>query len=139
MNLINDLQSIINHTEQMLNITLTDADFEYGAEEIKHVFLHETCHAAVAQAVPWIFDLDERTHTALDEIMARLLEGEIAPQLGLPAHSVEEHATELALYPMEPVSTEQYRRLLEVWQERYWPARDVRGMAEFAREYLGLG
>ncbi|NLU41051.1 MAG: hypothetical protein GXX08_02480 [Firmicutes bacterium] len=51
-------------------------------------FLYEACHAAVLRCVPWIDDLDEDEHTALDEVLARLLETEVADLIGLFAHSL---------------------------------------------------
>ncbi|MBG0787678.1 MAG: hypothetical protein H0S79_21525, partial [Anaerolineaceae bacterium] len=84
-----------------LDIELTDRDFADGREELLHIYCHEACHAALAHSVPWLKDLPEKEHTLVDEVLARLLEKEFAPRLGLYLHSDEEFLVELSMYPVE--------------------------------------
>ena len=132
---IRDLIAIRDTVASAFSITLTDGDFEYGRDEIVHVFLHETCHAAVSALVPWIHRLDEEEHTALDEILARLVEETIGLSLGLPAHTPEEQVRELVRYPVA-ISIDQYLHLRNDWRERYWPERDLKGMARCVLDHL---
>lgn len=81
MQIIDELLHIIQQIESALDIQLTGQDFADGRNEIVHIFLHESCHAAVSRIAPWIHDLEEHEHTALDEILARLLESTIGSQL----------------------------------------------------------
>jgi hypothetical protein len=135
MNLLEDIAEIIRRVEVEFDLKLTDADFADGREEIAHIFLHEACHAALAQRVPWIRDLPQEQHTALDEILARILEDHMAGLLGLPAHTPAEHVRELAMYPVH-VTIEQYRHLQRAWREQYSQAGDLPGLAESAWKSL---
>ena len=135
MKLLNDLTAIHQCVESTLDIRLADEHYADGRDEVLHVFLHEACHAAIARCVPWIHTLADDEHTALDEILARLLEGEIGSRLGLRGHTAEEHVEELAMYPVK-VSKEQFTCLQTEWQQRFWPARDVAGMATWSLGYL---
>lgn len=135
MQIIDELLHIIQQIESALDIQLTGQDFADGRNEIVHIFLHESCHAAVSRIAPWIHDLEEHEHTALDEILARLLESTIGSQLNLPIHSNEEIVYELGLYPIN-ITLEQYNYLQSVWNERYWPNRDISGMANYCQNYL---
>lgn len=135
LKLLSDLEGIVQQVESAVGVDLDDDNFAYGRDEIIHVFLHEACHAAVSRCVPWIDELDDSEHTALDEILARLLETEIANLVGVDAHSSAEHAQELSMYGIA-ITTELFTRLQEEWQRSYWPTRDILGMASFAREEL---
>ena len=135
LKLLDDLAAIIRQIESALGLRLTDQDFADGREEVLHVFLHESCHAAVSHAAPWIHDLDDRDHTALDELPVRLLEEEIGRALGLFVHTPEEQVRELARYPVM-MTVEQYGHLRRRWREAYWPAQDIEGMATYTLAYL---
>jgi hypothetical protein len=135
MKLFGELEAVIQQIESALNVRLTDEDFADGREELLHVFTHEACHAAVSHRIPWIHELDEQDHTVLDEVLARLLEERIGLALGLYVHSPEEHVRELSRYPVE-ITVEQYEHLYAEWRRRYWPARDLEGMASYALSYL---
>lgn len=37
------------------------------------------------------------------------------------------------------ITAELFTQLQEAWQQRYWPTRDIIGMASFAREELRIG
>jgi hypothetical protein len=137
MKLFDELRDVVRHVETTLAVRLTDANFADAREELLHVFLHEACHAAVSNRVPWIHDLPEREHTALDEVMARLLETELAPRLNLHVHTIEEHARELEMYGLS-VPVETLERLDATWRERHRKTWDLPGMAEAAREHLGV-
>jgi len=135
MRILDDLIAAAQQIETALDLRLTDEDFADGRDEILHVFVHEACHAAVYHCVPWIRELEARDHTALDEILARLLEDRMGIALGLPVHSTEEHVAELMRYPVA-ISAEGYEHLRRKWRRRYWPDRDVAGMAEYVLGYL---
>ena len=135
LKLLDDLTSIIREIESSLSVHLTDRDFRDGRDEILHVFLHEACHAVVSNCLPWIHELGEGAHTTLDEVLARLLEEKIGLALGLTVHTPEEQVRELRRYPVN-ITVEQYEHLRKRWQEKYWPARDVEGMAKYTLDYL---
>lgn len=135
MKLLDEIANTIKHVETEFDVKLDDDNFANGREEILHIFLHETCHAALANRAPWIHDLDEEQHTAIDEIVARLLEDHTASSLGLPAHTPEDHVFELGMYPVQ-VTAEQYKHLRTEWQRRYQPDKDLEGMASYTRNYL---
>ena len=116
MKLLDDLADVVRHIESVLDVDLSDEEFV--DPEFMHVFLHEACHAGVSKCVPWIHDLNDEAHTAIDEIMARLLETEVAPKFGLYVHTPEEHVRELVRYPVQ-ISVDQYRHLCSQWQKRY--------------------
>jgi len=99
MKLLDELHGIVERIEVETGIHLEDVDFADGREEIVHVFLHEACHAAISNKVPWIHDLIDEQYTIVDGVLARLLENEICLILGMPAHSSEEHVRELEMYP----------------------------------------
>jgi len=99
MKLLDELHGIVERIEVETGIHLGDVDFADGREEIVHVFLHEACHAAISNKVPWIHDLIDEQYTIVDGVLARLLENEICLILGMPAHSSEEHVRELEMYP----------------------------------------
>jgi predicted Zn-dependent protease len=79
--------------------------------------------------------LEESDHTALDEILARLLEEKIGLALGLAVHTSEEQVRELMHYPVK-ITVEQYEHLRRKWQQQYWPAKDVGRMATYTLNYL---
>jgi len=135
LKLLDDLTNIIREIESSLSVHLTDEDFRDGRDETVHIFLHEACHAAVSNCAPWIHELDDSDHTALDEVLARLLEEKIGLLLGLAVHTSEEQVRELRHYPVS-ITVEQYERLRREWQQKYWPARDVEGMATYTLNYL---
>jgi uncharacterized protein (DUF952 family) len=136
--ILNDLHKIDRFIETLLGIELMAEDFAAGKEEIEHIYCHEACHAALAHCVPWVAELPEQEHTAVDEIMARLIEKEVAPELGLFTHSDKEFLEELAMYPVD-LDWEAYNELLSVWQAQFWPARDLPGMARYVQTVLRYG
>ena len=131
-----DIEAAIQAVESTFGISLHDENFRgEDREEILHVFVHETCHAAVSQASPWIHDLPEDEHTLIDEIVARLLEAEIAAQLGLHTHSIDEHVEELTFYGFT-VPTESYRTLVETWKTLPHTAEGIDRLAYVVRDTL---
>jgi hypothetical protein len=135
MELLGKLKAILARVEAELGVRLTDDDFAAGREEIEHILLHEACHAAVANRAPWVRDLPEEQHTAMDEVVARLVEDSLATQLGLLAHTPEEHVKELLRYPIE-ITVEQYEHLRTQWQQHYGPYQDLSGMANYVLKYF---
>lgn len=127
--------AVVQKIDEELNIQLEDKHFADGQEEAIHVFLHEACHAAVLNCAPWIHDLPEQEHTAVDEIMARMLEDEIAQELGMKRHSAAEHVRELSCYHLL-INLQQYNHLRKKWLQIYWPNRDVAGMVHYVKKYL---
>jgi len=138
MDLLKDLSKIKTAVEHALGIGLTDEDFADGREEIEHIFLHEACHAAIAHCVPWIHALEESEHTAVDELMARYLEKEIAESGGLFVHSAKEFVRELQRYPVD-ITMEDYRHLSTAWEEYFWLRQDLAGMAAYILTFLRHG
>ena len=135
MKLLGELAEIVEQIESELDLHLTDEDFADGQDEIVHIFLHESCHAALSNRVPWIHDVTDEQHTAVDEILARLLEDHMSSLLGLPAHTPEQHVHELGMYPVR-ITVEQYEHLRTGWQQRYGPDKDLEGMATYTLNYL---
>jgi uncharacterized protein (DUF952 family) len=135
MELLKTLNNINTMIEATLVIELTDEDFADGREEIEHIYFHEACHAAISHCVPWIHTLDEEEHTAVDEIMARFLELEIGQSFGMPVHTSQEHVDELRLYPVH-ITLGGFDHLLGVWQEYFWPNKDLAGMATYVLTYI---
>ncbi len=135
MKLLTELKQINQTIENDLMIQLTDADFADGYEEIKHIYFHEACHAAISHSIPWIHTLDEEEHTAVDEIMALLLEMEFGEALDASSHSTEEHIEELKLYDID-ISPDGFKHLLDVWQAYFWPNKDLAGMAAYVLTYI---
>ena len=135
MKLLGELAEIIQRLEAEMDVRLTDKDFADGRNEIIHVFLHEACHAAVSNSVSWIHDLPDEQHTALDEILARLLENQMSLLLGHSAHTPEEHIHELSMYPVK-IMIEQWNYLSTKWKQRYGPKKDLEGMARHALKCL---
>lgn len=138
MSLLDELMLIKERVEDKLGIDLKDEDFADGCEEIKHIFLHETCHAALAHSAPWIHTLAESEHTAVDELMARFLEKELGGSLGLFVHSTEEFLAELQRYPVD-ITMEDYRYLSTAWEEAFWLNHDLAGMAVYILTFLRHG
>lgn len=137
MKLFDDMEMIHKVTQSLFNIELTDEYYRQGREEIIHVFLHETCHAVAAGCVPWIFYLPEETHTVVDEILARLIERQVAEMMNIPSHTADEQVEELAMYGIT-ISNRQYVHLMGKWQYELGPKRDVEGMARYIIEYLEM-
>ena len=138
MRLLDKLKNINDLIERICNIKLTEEDFKAGHEEILHVYLHEACHATVAHAVPRVLSLAVQEHTAVDEIMARLLEMELAPQLGVFVHTPQEQVLELRNYPVA-ITPASFKHLLKVWQTYFWPKPDLVGMATYLLAVLRHG
>lgn len=136
--LLDELAEIKKLVERELSVVLTDEDFADGWEEIKHIYLHETCHAAVSHCVPWIHKLDEREHTALDELMARFLEVKVGESAGMFVHSTGEFLDELQRYPVE-IAQEEFEHLMDVWEGYFWQEKDLAGMATYTLAYLRYG
>ncbi len=74
----------------------------------------------------------------MDEVLARLLEVEFAPRLGLYLHSDKKFLVELSMYPVE-IERETYERLSKAWEADYWPRRDLAGMAAHTLQTLRHG
>jgi len=138
MDLLEDISNIKRTIERTLGINLQDEDFADGREEIEHIFLHEACHAAIAHCVPWIHALEEREHTAVDELMVRLLEKEIAESLGMFVHSTEKFLAELGRYPVD-ITQEDYEQLQTLWDAYFWLRKDLAGMATTTLAFLRYG
>jgi len=94
MEILVELAAIAEQVESELGVRPTEDDWADAREELVHVFLHEACHAALSNAAPWIHDLPDKQHTAVDEVVARLLEDHVARRLGLYAHTPGQHAHE---------------------------------------------
>ena len=135
MNLLDELSKITQTIEGELGIDLSDPDFEDGRDEVLHIFLHEACHAAVANCAPWVHDLEEQEHTAVDELMARFLEVKFGKALGLFVHSNAEFIEELSYYPVE-IELTTLEHLIDIWDEVFWPRKDLSGMAEYTLNVL---
>lgn len=135
MKLLDELANIIHRLEAEMDVRLTDEDFADGHQEIIHVFLHEACHAAVSNSVSWIHDLSDKQHTALDEILARLLENQMSILLGYSTHTPQEHIHELSMYPVK-IKPKQWEYLSKQWKQRYGPKKDLGGMAKHVLDYL---
>ena len=135
MNLLDELSKITQTIEGELGIDLSDPDFADGKDEVLHIFLHEACHAAVAHCVPWVHDLEEEEHTAVDELMARFLEVKFGKALGLFVHSNAEFIEELSYYPVE-IELTTLEHLIDIWDKVFWPRKDLSGMAEYTLNVL---
>lgn len=129
--LLESLARINAEIGSALGIRLTEQDFADGRDELLHIYCHEACHAALAHFVPWLANLPEEEHTLVDETLARLLEKEFAPSLGLYLPSDEAFLVELSMYPMD-LKRGTFRQLCEVWAAAFWPRRDLAGMAVHA-------
>lgn len=138
LELVDSLSAILNHVEAALDLQLTSDDLQEGYPDIAHVFLHEVCHAALAHAAPWVIDLPGEQHTAVDEVVARLIEDEMASSLGMFVHSPKQHVHELGGYPVR-ITVTQYGHLRDKWKGQYGPAKDPEGMARYALHYLFPG
>lgn len=138
MKLLDELHEIIKRIEVETGIHLEDVDFADDHEEIVHVFLHETCHAAISNRIPWIHDLTDEQHTVVDEVLARLLENTISPILEMPNHMSEEHVRELEMYPVK-ITVEQFKHLNKQWQQQYKPRKDLEGMGYYILNHLFPG
>jgi hypothetical protein len=130
-----ELAEIAAQVEFELGVRPAQADWADAREELVHVFLHEACHAALSSAAPWIHDLPDEQHTAVDEVVARLLEDHMARRLGLYAHTPRQHVRELKLYPVR-ISVEQYAHLAASWKAAYGPSKDLDGMARYTKRHL---
>jgi uncharacterized protein (DUF952 family) len=138
MTLVDNLLNIKHRIERDLSITLADGDFKDSWEEITHIYLREACHAAIDHCVPWVRILPEGEHTAVDEIMARLLVMEFGASLDLCVRSDQEFLDELNRYQVVR-SEEIFQHLKNVWQGFFWPRRDLAGMATYLLSLLRYG
>ena len=138
LTLLEGLTQINEVIGSALGMRLTEQDFADGRDELLHLYCHEACHAALAHDIPWLTDLPEEEHTVVDETLARLLEKEFAPPLGLFLHSDEEFLVELSMYPVD-LERETFRQFGEVWASTFWPRRDLAGMAVYALQTLRHG
>jgi uncharacterized protein (DUF952 family) len=135
MNLLDELSKINQTIEEGLKIDLSDPDFADGRDELLHIFLHEACHAAVAHCVPWVHDLEEKEHTAVDELLARFLEVKFGKALDLFVHSNAEFVEELSYYPVA-IELNTLEHLIDIWDTVFWPRKDLPGMAEYTLNVL---
>ena len=65
LKLLDEIAEIVEQIESELDVHLTDEDFAGGHDEIVHIFLHESSHAALSNRVPWIHNLTDEQHTCL--------------------------------------------------------------------------
>lgn len=115
MKIIGEIGEAIRAVQTTYGVELHEIEFRSEhREEILHVVLHETCHAAISLAAPWIHTLPAAQHTAVDEIAAHVLEAEMSEQLSLNAPSVEAHARELSRYGLT-LSVDALRGFFSVW------------------------
>ena len=135
MEILAELAAVSDQVQTEFGVHPTEVDWAEAREELVHVFLHEACHAALSAAAPWVHDLADEQHTAVDEVMARLLEDHMARRLGLFAHTPRQHVRELGMYPVR-ISVEQYAHLADKWKERFGPHKDLDGMAQYVRRSL---
>ncbi len=135
MPLIDNLKNTMQVIEATLMIELSDEDFSEDKWEIERLFFQAACHAAITHCVPWIHTLDAEEHTAVDEILARFLELEIGGSFGMPVHAHSVYADELRLYPVD-INLAGFEHLLGVWQEYFWPNKDLAGIATYVLTYL---
>ncbi len=138
MTLLDDLLSIKGWVENTLGFDLRDEDFADGWEKAEHILLTEVCHAAVSHSVPWLRALDDQAYTAVDELMAGFLAVEIAERLGLFAQGTTAFSEALQRFPLA-FSPEDYQHLRALWEEYFWPCKDLEGMATYAAAFLRDG
>ena len=138
MPLFDSLKSISNVIETALSIKLSQKDFDKGRAELLHVYLHETCRAAIVHCLPWINDLQDTEYNAIDEVMVHFLESEISSSLGLSIHS---DPVFLVRLKRDAVFLDQvnFEHLKAVWQAYFWQKRDLEGMASYVLTILRHG
>lgn len=138
MKLLEVLNNIQGCTEASFSINLVEADFAPVREEIVHLYLHRACLAAVKCCAPWIFELEGSRQSAVIETLTRLVEITLRKSCGLPLPNAIDFVHELRHYPMD-INQPDIEYLLGLWEETYWPQRDLVGMAYFVNGFFHHG
>ena len=136
---LDKLCEIKHAVEAEIAIHLTEDDFADGRAEIEHIYFHEACHAAVAHCVPWVHTLNEKEHTALDELMARFLEVEIGKNTGMFVHKRQQNSLKSCGDIRWRSLAEAFEHLTDVWENHFWPMKDLAGMAAYTLAFLQHG
>lgn len=135
MRLLDQINQINQLLQSNLHIELRDEDFGAAQDDLATQYFQDACHAAIVHCVPWLHELDEDESMAVDEILKRMLEMELLPELGQPVTSIESQVRELRLFPVD-VSLEGYTHLVNIWRQYFSPNRDLAGMATYTLTYL---
>lgn len=90
------------------------------------VLVHELLHAGIDRSLSELSDPSDPVADLAQEILVRILETQICQELGLPSHTAEEHAREMAqTFPHLPLTAEDYAELLRAWPERLRKNEDL--------------
>ena len=136
MKIIGEIGEAMRAVQAAYEINLQNTAFRpEHREEILHVVIHETCHTAISHSAPWVNDLPDDQHTAVDEIAARVLETEISRRLSLFAHSVESHAEELGNYGIN-VSVDKLEGIFSFWIAQPHTRVGIEQLCQHIRETL---
>ncbi len=138
MKLLDVLTSVQHCTEASFSIKLVEADFAPVREEIEHLYLHRACHAAVKYCAPWIYELEGSLQSAVIETLTRLVEVTLRNNCNLPLPNPVDFVHELRHYPIN-ITQPDFEHLLALWQETYWPQKDLAGMAYYVTGFFHHG
>ncbi|HAZ27566.1 TPA: hypothetical protein DCY65_05420 [Candidatus Acetothermia bacterium] len=127
------LIEIVRHVEECLGVPLSNAVVRDCIPDVAHVFLHELCHAALGETVPWASHAAEpELEPVVDEaveVAALILERSLSVGLGLAVHPREEVVAALASYPV-PLTPSEFADLEDAWKKQHGPSGDIAGLAK---------
>jgi len=129
--------AIIAGIEASFGVRISDEELLGDMPHVVHVLLHEACHAALARHVGRIAETDHPAWDQAIEVVAQIMEGEVAAGLGLPLHPPEEHVREIqALGMAKELAPTHYEHLRRRWKEAYAPRKDLEGMLRYTHAFL---
>lgn len=142
---LDDLFMLLKAMQGALDMDILGDDYVVGREQLYYVFMHETMHAFIGKASPWIYKLHEDETDFIDETAARILIDDLLTQLKLFGKvklyydNHINHRKELSYYGYD-LSPEDYDRMEKHYHEAFSKTKDIDGLCHnIADQYRELG
>ncbi len=142
---LDDLYLLLKAMQGTLKMEIDGADYIVGREQLYYVFMHETMHAFIGKAAPWIYKLNEDETDFIDESAARILIDDLLGQLGLfdkvrlYYENHVNHRKELNYYGYD-LSPEHYDEMEKRYRDAFAATKDIDSFCRYlSGRYHELG
>ena len=142
---LDDLYLLLKAMQDSLGLEIGSADYVVGREQLYYVFLHETTHAFIGKAAPWIYGLHEDETDFVDEVAARILIDDLLARLGLfdkvklYYENHVNHRKELRYYGYD-LTPELYDEMEQRYRGEFSATKDIDGFCRYlSQRYRELG
>lgn len=133
---LDDLYLLLKAMQDSLGLEIGSADYLVGREQLYYVFMHETMHAFIGKAAPWIYQLHEDETDFIDEMAARMVIDDLIEHLGLFDkvklfyENHVNHRKELNYYGYD-LTPDRYDEMEIHYRETFSETKDLEGFCRY--------